>query len=393
MKRLIYSLFPGSQPDKITTSLLFSCFFVGIAGAFTAPTMSLFISEEVGARPFLIGLFFMVMTISGVVISQVIGWWSDHGIDRKRLILVCNLMGAIGFIIFAFNRNYWILLVCSAIFISTTSASVPQIFALAREILDRSTKPSEKFSAVLRAQISLGWVIGPPIAFFIATGFGFTHLFLLAAAMFLLLCFITHQTLPSIEPTPKNPVEIEDSLWKDKNIILLSISFVFMYCSNNMYLISMPLYITNDLNMDSSVAGLMMGAAAFIEIPIMLLCGSYATRFGKKRMIMASIIAGTLFYVGIIINTTLIGFIALQAFNGIFIGVTAALGISFFQDLKPQKMGQVTTLYSNAIKTGGVLGGAFAGSIAEYFGFHAVFIVSGIMSVVAFLAILTVKEA
>ncbi|MBD1576812.1 MULTISPECIES: sugar efflux transporter [Vibrio] len=393
MKRLIYSFFPGSQPDRITTSLLFSCFFVGIAGAFTAPVMSLFISEEVGARPLLIGIFFMVMTISGVLISQVIGWWSDHGIDRKRLILVCNIMGALGFMIFAFNRNYWVLLACSAIFISTTSASIPQIFALAREILDRSTKPSEKFSTVLRAQISLGWVIGPPIAFFIATGFGFTQLFLLAAFMFVILCIVIHKTFPTIEPTPKNPTEIDESLWKDKNIMLLSIAFVFMYCSNNMYLISMPLYITTNLHMDSAVAGWMMGTAAFIEIPIMLLCGSYAARFGKKPMMMVSIVAGALFYVGIIVNTSLSGFIALQILNGVFIGVTAALGISFFQDLKPKKMGQVTTLYSNAIKTGGILGGAFAGSIAEYFGFHAVFFVSAAMTLVALLAMWTVKEA
>lgn len=116
MKKLFYSLFPNNQPDQTSVSLLFTCFFVGIAGAFTVPTMSLFISEEVGARPFLIGVFFMVMTVSGVLISQIIGWWSDQGIDRKRLILICNIMGVIGFVIFAFNRNYWVLLLTSAIF-------------------------------------------------------------------------------------------------------------------------------------------------------------------------------------------------------------------------------------------------------------------------------------
>ncbi|OEF23525.1 sugar efflux transporter [Vibrio rumoiensis] len=393
MKTFLYSLFPGNQPDKTAVSLLFTCFFVGIAGAFTIPTMSLFISEEVGARPFLIGMFFMVMTISGVVISQVIGWWSDQGVDRKRLILICNIMGAIGFIIFAFNRNYWVLLAASAIFVSTTSAATPQVFALAREILDRHARPSETFSALLRAQISLGWVIGPPIAFFIATGLGFTYLFLLAAFMFVVLYFVTFFTLPKIEPTPKTPHQgVDDSIWRDKNILLLAISFVFMYCANNMYLISMPLYIANDMDLDSSVAGLMMGTAAFIEIPIMLLSGRYALRFGKKKMMAVSIIAGTLFYVGIILNSSLVGFIGLQVLNGIFVGVTSALGISLFQDLKPKKMGQVTTLYSNAIKTGGVLGGAIAGTIADYYSFHMVFFACTIMSLISFITILKVRD-
>ncbi|HBV76950.1 MULTISPECIES: sugar efflux transporter [Vibrio] len=393
MKKLFYSLFPNNQPDQTSVSLLFTCFFVGIAGAFTVPTMSLFISEEVGARPFLIGVFFMVMTVSGVLISQIIGWWSDQGIDRKRLILICNIMGVIGFVIFAFNRNYWVLLLTSAIFISTTSAAIPQVFALAREILDRHTRPSETFSALLRSQISLGWVIGPPIAFFIATGLGFTYLFLLAAFMFMVLCFVTYFTLPKIDPTPKNTHnEIDDSIWRDKNIILLAISFVFMYCANNMYLISIPLYIAKDIGLDSSVAGLMMGTAAFIEIPIMLLSGRYALRFGKKKMMSVSIVAGTLFYIGIIMNTSLVGFIGLQALNGIFVGVTSALGISLFQDLKPKKMGQVTTLYSNSIKTGGVLGGVLAGSIADYYSFHTVFFACTIMSIISFITILKVRD-
>ncbi|HCH01608.1 MAG TPA: MFS transporter [Vibrio sp.] len=393
MKKMLYSLFPGNQPDQTSVSLLFTCFFVGIAGAFTMPTMSLFISEEVGARPFLIGVFFMVMTISGVLVSQVIGWWSDQGVDRKKLILICNIMGAIGFIVFAFNRNYWVLLATSAIFVSTTSASIPQVFALAREILDRRTHTSETFSSLLRAQISLGWVIGPPIAFFIATGIGFTQLFLLAASMFIILCLVAHFALPQIEPTPKhNQFDPNDSIWRDKNILLLALSFVFMYCANNMYIISMPLYITHEMDLDSSAAGIMMGTAAFIEIPIMLLSGRYALRFGKKNIISAAVLAGSLFYIGIIINTSYIGFVLLQFLNGIFIGVTAALGISYFQDLKPKKMGQITTLYSNAIKTGGVLGGVFAGTIADIYSFQMVFWASLVLSLLSFLTILKVKD-
>lgn len=357
------------------------------------PTMSLFISEEVGARPYLIGIFFMVMTISGVIVSQIIGWWSDQGIDRKRLILICNMMGAIGFIIFAFNRNYWVLLVTSAVFISATSASIPQVFALAREILDRSTRPSETFSSLLRAQISLGWVIGPPIAFIIATSAGFTQLFLLAASMFIVLCLVTYFTLPQMDPTPKHTqFDPSDSIWRDKNIILLALSFVFMYCSNNMYIISMPLYITQDMQLDSSVAGIMMGTAALIEIPIMLLSGRYALRFGKKKLITAAILAGSLFYVGIIINSSFVGFVLLQFLNGIFIGITAALGISYFQDLKPKKMGQITTLYSNAIKTGGVLGGVLAGTIADIFSFEMVFWASLVLSLLSFATILKVRD-
>lgn len=394
-KSSIYALFPGNQPDQTSVVLLFTCFFMGIAGAFTIPVMSLFLSQAVEVRPLLIGLFFVIMTVTGVLISQLIAWFSDQGLDRKKLIIFANAMGAIGFIIFSFSRNYVVLLFSASVFISASSAALPQVFALAREILDKQNKPSMRFNSILRAQISLGWVIGPPIAFFIANHWGFQTLFSLAAFMFVLLMLIVNFGIPA---TPKASIEmskpeIEDSLWRDKDIILLSISFLLMYAGNNVYLISMPLYITQSLGFDPSLAGILMGTAAFIEIPIMLIVGNYATRLGKKPLILASVGAGVLFYIGVLINQSEIGFIALQVLNGTFIGVTAALGIAYFQDLKPSKMGQVTTLYSNAIKTGGILGSASAGVIADFSSLQHVFYAALVMVIVAFIAMYKVREA
>ncbi|MGB2078698.1 MAG: sugar efflux transporter, partial [Vibrio sp.] len=349
----------------------------------------------VEVRPLLIGLFFVIMTVTGVLISQLIAWFSDQGLDRKKLIIFANAMGAIGFIIFSFSRNYVVLLFSASVFISASSAALPQVFALAREILDKQNKPSMRFNSILRAQISLGWVIGPPIAFFIANHWGFQALFSLAAFMFVLLMLIVNFGIPT---TPKASIEmskpeIEDSLWRDKDIILLSLSFLLMYAGNNVYLISMPLYITQSLGFDPSLAGILMGTAAFIEIPIMLIVGNYATRLGKKPLILASVGAGVLFYIGVLINQSEIGFIALQVLNGTFIGVTAALGIAYFQDLKPSKMGQVTTLYSNAIKTGGILGSASAGVIADFSSLQHVFYAALVMVIVAFIAMYKVREA
>ena len=37
--------------------------------------------------------------------------------------------------------------------------------------------------------------------------------------------------------------------------------------------------------------------------------------------------------------------------NAIFIGITATIGMVYFQDLMPTKMGTATTLFSNAAKS------------------------------------------
>ena len=51
--------------------------------------------------------------------------------------------------------------------------------------------------------------------------------------------------------------------------------------------------------------------------------------------------------------------------NAIFIGITATIGMVYFQDLMPTKMGTATTLFSNAAKSSWIIGGPIAGIIAE----------------------------
>ncbi len=42
---------------------------MGVAGALQAPTLSLFLSREVGAQPFWVGLFYTVNAIAGILVS------------------------------------------------------------------------------------------------------------------------------------------------------------------------------------------------------------------------------------------------------------------------------------------------------------------------------------
>ena len=61
------------------------------------------------------------------------------------------------------------------------STANPQMFALAREHADKTGREAVMFSSFLRAQVSLAWVIGPPLAYALAMGFSFTVMYLSAA--------------------------------------------------------------------------------------------------------------------------------------------------------------------------------------------------------------------
>lgn len=66
-----------------------------------------------------------------------------------------------------------------------------------------------------------------------------------------------------------------------------------------------------------------MGTAAGLEIPAMILAGYYVKRFGKRKMMVAAVAAGVLFYAGLILFHGRTALLALQLFNAIFIGIIA----------------------------------------------------------------------
>ncbi|ADU67971.1 MFS transporter [Pantoea sp. At-9b] len=350
-------------------------FMVGVAGALQAPTLSLFLTREVQVRPFWVGLFFTVNAIAGIVISLLVAKRSDSQGDRRKLIMFCCLMAVGNSLLFAFSRHYLTLITLGVLLSALASVAVPQIFALAREYADRSAREVVMFSSVMRAQLSLAWVIGPPLSFALALNYGFVTLFCVAAVIFLLSLLLIWRTLPSVPRVVVSPEQVLTQLspWKDSQVRLLFIASVIMWTCNVMYLIDMPLYISSTLGLPEKLAGLLMGTAAGLEIPLMLLAGHYARRFGKRRLVQVALVAAVVFYLGLGLFQSRTALMVLQLFNAAFIGIVAGIGMLWFQDLMPGRAGAATTMFTTSISTGMIVAGLIQGVLSEHFGHVSVY--------------------
>ena len=105
--------------------------------------------------------------------------------------------------LFAWNRNYFILLFVGVFLSSFGSTANPQMFALAREHADRTGREAVMFSSILRAQVSLCVGDWPPLAYALAMGFGFTVMYLSAAVAFVVCGAMVWFFLPSMRKEPK----------------------------------------------------------------------------------------------------------------------------------------------------------------------------------------------
>ncbi|GCZ42917.1 sugar efflux transporter SetA [Escherichia coli] len=391
---MIWIMTMARRMNGVYAAFMLVAFMMGVAGALQAPTLSLFLSREVGAQPFWIGLFYTVNAIAGIGVSLWLAKRSDSQGDRRKLIIFCCLMAIGNALLFAFNRHYLTLITCGVLLASLANTAMPQLFALAREYADNSAREVVMFSSVMRAQLSLAWVIGPPLAFMLALNYGFTVMFSIAAGMFTLSLVLIAFMLPSVarvELPSENALSMQGG-WQDSNVRMLFVASTLMWTCNTMYIIDMPLWISSELGLPDKLAGFLMGTAAGLEIPAMILAGYYVKRYGKRRMMVIAVAAGVLFYTGLILFHSRLALMTLQLFNAVFIGIVAGIGMLWFQDLMPGRAGAATTLFTNSISTGVILAGVIQGAIAQSWGHFAVYWVIAVISVIALFLTAKVKD-
>ncbi|HHY7667580.1 TPA: sugar efflux transporter SetB [Escherichia coli] len=379
--------------DLTSTAFLIVAFLTGIAGALQTPTLSIFLTDEVHARPAMVGFFFTGSAVIGILVSQFLAGRSDKRGDRKSLIVFCCLLGVLACTLFAWNRNYFVLLFVGVFLSSFGSTANPQMFALAREHADKTGREAVMFSSFLRAQVSLAWVIGPPLAYALAMGFSFTVMYLSAAVAFIVCGVMVWLFLPSMQKElPLATGTVEAPRRNRRDTLLLFVICTLMWGSNSLYIINMPLFIINELHLPEKLAGVMMGTAAGLEIPTMLIAGYFAKRLGKRFLMRVAAVGGVCFYAGMLMAHSPVMLLGLQLLNAIFIGILGGIGMLYFQDLMPGQAGSATTLYTNTSRVGWIIAGSVAGIVAEIWNYHAVFWFAMVMIIATLFCLLRIKD-
>lgn len=377
---------------------------VGLVSALILPTFSLFLQDEISARPMLIGLPFGGMAIASIFYNFVIGSWSDKVADRRPLISSLCVLGAISCLVFAYFRHYWLVASVAIFVFSLAMVSFSQMLAYSLDYANKDV-PKEKiplFNAIVRSQIAIAWVAGPPLGFFLAVQIGFFNTYLIAGFLYILIAIASFVFLPLLS-TKKLLSELPIHDDTDKSSPALSreskfalgfavVGFSLLFGVNNTYLISLPLYLKNDLRIAAEWIGPVMGLAAGLEIPFMLLAGYFASRISILYLIYLAAVSALCLYFGVFMSTKLWHIFALQIFNAIFIGLLAGLGVSVIQQLLPDRSGAASSLYTNTTHIGNLMSSILVGLIADYFGYRTVFLMNTFIVLVAIWAFYKVKS-
>ncbi len=108
----------------VPLALVFLC--VGLASAMAVPFLTLFLTDAVRASALQVTIFLIAAPLSSVVVSMAMGHWSDRLPSRRGLIIATAVIGAVGALLTASVRDFWILLALTVTATAAASALVPQ---------------------------------------------------------------------------------------------------------------------------------------------------------------------------------------------------------------------------------------------------------------------------
>ena len=328
-----------------------SLFFTGITYASTLNYSGIVGIDTLGIPNAVYSMLLMAGSLVGAAASVILGYISDKLPDRRILVILCALMGAVGFgLIFALrNEVAFIAAVC--VIMPFGGALFSQSFSFARAYNNiHHPARAEFLTSILRTVFSVAWVIVPPIVGWYAAATTVFNTYGVAAIAYLVVASIFavllrnpeakvgRQSTATAQPTALAKARIEPA------ILGGIIGVTLINTAIQIRTVAIPLLITSTLKGSFTDLGIFAGLAAALELPFMVAWG-YGLRWFSKHTI---IICGALLYAAYLVLISRAGSVTeimwLQLLNGPATAALLTIPISYLQDAIRGRVGLSTSL-------------------------------------------------
>ncbi|MBT0772004.1 MFS transporter [Kineosporia sp. J2-2] len=364
------------------------------------PFLTLFLTDAVRASPLQVTAYLIAAPLSAVTVSLLMGHYSDRLSSRRGLIVATAVTGAVGTLLTAVIRDYYLLLALTVTATAAASALVPQVFAHARTSLQGSPSAVMTMST-LRTVLSLSWVGGPFLATVLLSAGSFTAVYVFAAVMYVVAAVVAWRMFPTAAPAAPaapaadspDPAHTVAGPDENRRVIVLTVAaFVLLQCTGNLSLQALPLFLKSELNAGLGDSGLILGLCAGLEIPLMLGFGMLAARYRLRLLMLGGPLLSLAYALVVASASGTWQVAAAQLLNASSIALLQGLGISYVQDMVPSRPGHASTLFTSAGPVGAMLAGPILGAAAG-FGYREAYLIGAALAGVAFVLFLLARPS
>ncbi len=371
--------------------LLGCAVLMGLASSFVMPFLSLWGTQAVGMSPPVFAVFMTINAVCGMAASTLLARQSDTCWSRRTVLLIGGSGGALGYLGYAFVREPLLLMCIGAGLLSLSAVSFSQVFAHAREELNRSaTGINATFGlGVLRALFSLSWTVGPALGAMVVESHGYRGSFLAASGLLLLYLGLVLAFVPARPPRAHAPAAAREPLSRllSKPRLLVSFSaFVLVFSAVAINMMNLPLLLTGELGASKRQVGIAFAIAPIFEVPLMLWLGRAAPA-RQAPLIRAGVLLGVVYFLVIGAARAPEHVYFAQVLNAFTVAVTMSLAIAYFQDLLPGRAGLATSVYSSSWSLGSLVAYFSFGALAEHVGHRGLTRFCAVLAAASFLVL------
>jgi DHA1 family tetracycline resistance protein-like MFS transporter len=362
--------------NRSALTLIFTTVFIDLLGfGILIPILPTFATKELHVDETAIGIAIAVYSFVQFFFNSFFGELSDkHG--RKPIIVICLLLNAIGYVIFAFTHTYFVLIISRVVGgIGGSSIGVAQAY-----IADITTKEDRsKGMGMIGAAFGLGFVFGPLIGGLLSK-FGYEVTGLASAGFSFLAFLVTIFLLPESNVNRENvqvrrrklfDVSAVKGVFKKNDLgLLVTLFFILTFSVANIYgtfaLLGYEVYHFTDLQ-NGYMYGIVGISAAIVQGGLIRIVIKY---FRETKIIAMG-------------SFLMVAGLAMLPYGGNFLGlaiivIVMSLGTGFLQPTLLSLISEVTSDTEQGTVLGinqsfsafaRVLGPLWGGFAFEYFGY------------------------
>ena len=382
--------------NKSSLPLIFLTVFIDLLGfGILIPILPSFAVKELGVDEAAIGIAIAIYSFVQFIFNPILGKYSDkHG--RKPVIVICLLINAIGYLIFAFTTNYALLLISRIVAgVGGSSIGVAQAY-----IADVTTKENRsKGMGLIGSAFGLGFVFGPLIGGFLAE-YGYMVTGLVSGGFSIIAFLVTMILLPeSLKENEKvipgnqiskrqliDFVALKKVFHEPSRAIFISLFFILIFSFANIYgtfaLLGIQVYGFTDMQ-----NGLLFGITGLVSAIVQGgLIGHIDKLITKKNILkigslIISIGLGLIPYGG-----NFLGLALISGFLSIGTGMLQPTLLSLISDVTPDQEQGVTLGVNQSLSAlARVMGPLWGGFAFEFLGYPFPFLTGAAFMFVVFI--------
>lgn len=361
------------------------------------PFMGVYIVEGLGKDPWMISVYSAMTLVVALIVNRRFGEWIDQGRRVAPLVLVCIVAFFIANCAILIVQSYWVLVSVAFLCFGVASAALSTMYSFGRLYAEREGLNIVRYNSYLRSMTSLGWMISPALAFFVAGQFGHVAVFKVALGMAVLWLILWYFVMPvdfAVEPrvasgdaTRTEPEVFNRPLWYAA-IACFCFSLAHMLCSN-----ALPLFYIQEVGLPTFAPGLSFSVKTFVEIIAILSAPVLIRRVGARNALLGAAALGLVAFWVLSSVSSLTTMIVGSALEGLYYGIFAGVGITFVQSFAAGRMARATSLYMNGLFLGGLIASSSVGLIAHFYDFRTAIQLASLGAIAAFAVLLTTRRS